>query len=316
MRDSRFRAPDPLRRLAEFGATGFGIISLEEARSLGISAKQMHRWAARGVVTRVYPQVYAIGHTALSIQGRIRAATLAVPGAQVTGTTALALWRILPMPVLEPVHLLATRRHRPLSGVKLHHTARWLPVDRRLRDGIPVSSPSRSLFDAGADLSEYQLTRHIHEAAYHQRLDVDSCLELCERLPTLRSARVMRGALELYLAGSAGVRSSLEMRMLTRLRELGVPTPDLNKRIQVGTRSFELDFYWDTIQLNVEVDGPGHARPPAQRADAARDAHLAAHGIWVIRSTSSNLERTAQRVQRIFARHSAGCLAVPQSEAL
>jgi very-short-patch-repair endonuclease len=54
-------------------------------------------------------------------------------------------------------------------------------------------------------------------------------------------------------------------------------------RRQVPLRGFIVDFYASRARLIVEVDGGYHGEPGQERADARRDAVLAAHGFRVVR---------------------------------
>lgn len=98
---------------------------------------------------------------------------------------------------------------------------------------------------------------------------------------------VLHNALGLHLSGSAGTKSANEDAFLTLLQLAGTPQPLVNT-VQDGE---ELDFYWRDHKLNVEVDGPGHARPPSKRADARRDRKLEAAGYIVVRFTDVEIER-------------------------
>jgi very-short-patch-repair endonuclease len=48
-------------------------------------------------------------------------------------------------------------------------------------------------------------------------------------------------------------------------------------------RTIEVDFHWPESGTIVEVDGPGHDRPPTRAEDARRDAALGAAGFEVRR---------------------------------
>jgi very-short-patch-repair endonuclease len=90
---------------------------------------------------------------------------------------------------------------------------------------------------------------------------------------------VLDKALELNAAGSAGTRSELEERFLALTSNSGLPEPLVNTQVD----DIEVDFHWPSLNLVVEVDGPGHTRARTQREDEQRDARLRAAGHTILR---------------------------------
>ena len=79
-------APVWLRELAE---RQWGAVARRQLREGGIGGATTARAIARGWLVRVHPGVYALGHAALAIEGRLMAAVLyAGPGAVLSHTTA------------------------------------------------------------------------------------------------------------------------------------------------------------------------------------------------------------------------------------
>ncbi len=58
-----------------------------------------------------------------------------------------------------------------------------------------------------------------------------------------------------------------------------------------------LDFFCIEAKLNIELDGSQHGRPENQRADAGRDAFLAAQGIKTLRFWNGRLRREKEIVR-------------------
>ena len=98
-------------------------------------------------------------------------------------------------------------------------------------------------------------------------------------IPVTSIARVLVDLSDVYLNGSAGVKSGPEVAFLALTRSAGLPDPLVNTLVQ----GFEVDFHWPDRMLAVEVDGDGHARPPVRREDALRDRILRAAGYTVLR---------------------------------
>ena len=75
-------------------------------------------------------------------------------------------------------------------------------------------------------------------------------------------------------------RSEAEDRFLALVRGAGLPTPSAN--VPVGP--YEIDFFWVSEGIAVEVDGyRGHSTRPRFEGDRRKDAWLLARGVKVIR---------------------------------
>ena len=87
-----------------------GVISREQLASAGVGNATIDRWLARARLHRVHPHVYALGHAALSLGGRLFAALLyAGDKAVFSHTTAAWIWSLVDV---EPtrIHLTAPGR--------------------------------------------------------------------------------------------------------------------------------------------------------------------------------------------------------------
>ncbi len=94
-------------------------------------------------------------------------------------------------------------------------------------------------------------------------------------------------------------RSEAEERLLTLIRKAGLPRPLTNAHIH----DHEVDFFWRTERLVVEVDGFAFHRSAYQfERDRRRDAELVAHGYRVVRVTWRQLTRESESVLVRLAR--------------
>ena len=80
-----------------------------------------------------------------------------------------------------------------------------------------------------------------------------------------------------------------------------VDLPLVNHVVDLLTGSFELDFAWPHLMLNVELDGPHHLDPEQKARDDARDALLRAAGWEVIRISYREFEQDPEAVLRRIA---------------
>ncbi len=81
--------------------------------------------------------------------------------------TAATLWRIRPG-LARPVHVtLPGKGGCPApEGVIVHRSSTISPADVRIRDGLPVTSPARTMLDVAATLTDRDLERLLDEALF------------------------------------------------------------------------------------------------------------------------------------------------------
>ena len=211
------------------------------------------------------------------------AAVLAAgPGAVLSHGSAAALWGIRDtsrtrIDVITPRTLHARPALRPHCAV--------LPTDEMTtKDGIPVTTPARTLLDLAAILDRRALERAFNEAEV-RRLTSPAPLEtLIARHPGKRGATNLRTLL--LDAGRSTTRSELEARFLSLLDAHDLPHPETNVVIE----GIEVDAVWREQGVIVELDGYAfHGTRAAFESDRARDRRLTARGWRVIRITWRDL---------------------------
>src|SRR5919198_3748870 len=83
--------------VAEIAGRQYGIATLTQLVAAGISSRGVYRRVQAGRLHRIHRGVYAVGHRALSSEGRWMAAVLACgEGAVLSHRSAAELWRLLP----------------------------------------------------------------------------------------------------------------------------------------------------------------------------------------------------------------------------
>ena len=156
------------RRLA---APQWGVVDIAQLRACGLNDVDVALRVERGSLHPKHRGVYAVGHEYLPLQGRFLAALLACgDGALLSHRAAAAVggflaWRGGPIDVL--VLDTTTRLH---AGIRLHRTIRLQPEDVQRRDGLPVTTPARTLVDLAAVLEYRTLRRATREAQARKRV--------------------------------------------------------------------------------------------------------------------------------------------------
>jgi very-short-patch-repair endonuclease len=204
---------------------------------------------------------------------------------------------------VEQVELTMPRRaRRRMEGVRIHRV-RDLSMDEvALFEGMPVTTPSRTLLDI-AETETGRVVEQAYATALRMRMvSPESMPGMVERHRHHRGTPLWRRLLA--KAGEpAFTRSQAEEAMLDMIRCAQLPGPELNARIL----GHEVDFVWRGARLVAEVDGYAfHASRHSFTADRRRDAELIAAGYRVFRFTWSDLTEsrmaTAVRLAQALAR--------------
>lgn len=185
--------------------------------------------------------------------------------------------------------------HRPRSLPEHHCTT---------VEGIPVTTPSRTLFDLAGVLPPHRTERAVDNAlaqspallrVLHRMLP-----ELAERGRT--GITVMRELLAERPVGYIPPASGLEARVIRLLDQAGIPT---HRQVDLGGDDWigRVDLAVAGTNVVIEVDSARfHSSLSDRRRDAERDAALAAMGLVVVRVTEDEVwSAPATVVRRIRA---------------
>jgi very-short-patch-repair endonuclease len=263
--------------LTRLSAEQHGVVSSAQLQDLGVRRAAISRWAAARRLHRVHPRVYALGHTALSLRGRLWAALLyAGPDSILSHTTAAWLWSLIDEQP-KRIHLTVPGRHRSLPDVRIHHSREVDPVEHQ---GLPVTSVARTLVDLGSVLSPRRLRRVLAEADYRGLLDPIATLSTLGR--GRPGSRALRRALAHHLPSLAETDGRLEEKFLELCESARLPLPKVNAPIS----RMRVDAVWEEQRLAAEVDGgPAHGSWAQIKRDRQRELALRAEGFQVVRYT-------------------------------
>jgi very-short-patch-repair endonuclease len=261
--------------ISALAASQHGVVGRRQLIAAGIGAQAIKHRVGAGRLHPLYRGVYAVGHRVLSQRGRWMAATLATDGV-LSHRSAAALWGIRPSQGRIHVTTPRTRAKRP--GLLLHRAV--LAEDEiTVRDGIPVTTPARTLLDLAGVLQRHQLQQAINEA---EILRLEGPHQLAERHRTKRGTKALR-----TLAPPTYTRTDLEARFHTFLNDRRFQLPQTNTIIE----GKEVDFAWPDRKLIVELDSwEFHRTRTAFEDDRRTDRTLKATGWTVIRITWRDLD--------------------------
>jgi very-short-patch-repair endonuclease len=271
------------RRIAALAARQHGVVSHPQLRGFGLSQAAIDRRVRAGRLHRVHRGVCAVGHPRLTRNGSFLAAVFSCgEGAVLSHGSAALLWRL---PYRETARIDVTVRgsgERARRRLVIVHRAPLETTEATQIEGIPVTSPARTIVDLADMLPERALERALDEADF---LGLD-LTELAPKHGRLGCGRLRR-MLATHRPGSTLTRSALEERFLELCRRHGLPQPEVNVEVE----GYEVDFVWRDKRVIVETDG--HAAHRTRRAfehDRAKDAHLIAWNWRPVRVTHRRME--------------------------
>jgi very-short-patch-repair endonuclease/predicted transcriptional regulator of viral defense system len=277
--------------IAELATHQHGVVTRAQLREIGLSDSGIDRRLAWGRLHPLHRGVYAVGHPLPSRLGRWMAAVLAGgEGAVLSHRDAAALWglRQNSRPRIE----ITTHAKRERDGIQFHRAV--LKDDEvTVKDGIPVTTVARTIFDLASVTNDRQVERAVNEAELLRLWDGVGLSELVERFPRTRGASRARRALERRReTGTTMTRSDLEERFLALVRDLSLPSPEVNAPLRVSGHDYEIDFLWRAQRLAVELDGrETHGTARAFEEDRERDRILTAAGWRPVRFTWRQMHR-------------------------
>ncbi len=271
------RAEAAAVRLARLAERQSGVLTRAQIEGAGVSGTRLSRWVVDGRLHRLHPGVYALGHRALSVEGRLLSALLrAGPGAALSHATAAWWWQLLPG---EPprIEVSVPRGRRCENPVGVHRPRR---LERTWHRGLPVTTVPRTLLALAAVAPLDRLRRALAEAEFRRLAHLDDVEAVLGRGHPGSAA--LRAALESHRPELARTLSLLEERFLALCEERGIALPDVNVKV----RGLMVDALWQDRRVIVELDGhAAHATAAGAERDRSRDLALRVAGYRVLRYT-------------------------------
>jgi very-short-patch-repair endonuclease len=287
------RFPD--RRIAALAKRQHGVVSRDQLLELGLGRRAIAGRLDRGQLHEVFRGAYVVGAPRISRSGRWMAAVLVVgDGAMLSHHSAAQLWRLLPpAPGWVDVSCFSAQvKRRGIVG----HRARFSEDEWSIEDGIPVTSPFRTIFDLAAVVSLRELERAWHEAEVRELRDRVSLPMLLERYPGRRGVRNLRTLLE-SPEPVGWTRNDFEEAFLALIDAHGLPRPRMNADLALRGRFFEIDALWEGQRVAVELDSRGvHGTKKKFESDRQRDRILVAEGWRTIRVTWRQLQKEPEEI--------------------
>lgn len=279
--------PQSDREIARLADAQHGVVA---SWQLELSVQALRYRVAAGRLHRKYRGVYAVGRAKLTRHGDWMAAVLAYgPEAVLSHVAAAALWEIGRNG--PRIDVTTPRSKRSRAKIR-HHTAVLHPEDTSRRNGIPVTSVTRTIADLAADRPEDDLLKIIEYADRAGLLNLPKLERAIQRRPHAPGVPRLNALLCDY-RGAPDLRSDLERDFRKLIARAKLPEPQFN----VLVAGVLADVYWPQWRLVIELDHPKyHTSPRAFENDRVRDATLQKAGIRVLRITAKRLNHQPQAV--------------------
>lgn len=262
-------------RIAAIAHGQHGVFALWQLAGTGVSPKAVRARHRDASLRRLFRGVYASGRY-VPVRGQWMAATLARgPRALLSHGAAGALWELVEWRA-GPVDVTVARGgSRPQAGLRPHVAASLRADDRKVVDGIPVTSVARTLLDLAAVLEAPRLRDAYEEAERHGVLDLFATRALLARSNGHRGVGALRSLLEYDPTLGARAERGLERLFLALLRRFGLPLPQVNVLVD----GYLVDAFWPEANLVVELDSYEFHRDRATfERDREKLANLRAAG--------------------------------------
>ena len=260
-----------------------GRVAWWQLKALGADDKEIGRWVAGGYLHQVLPRVYAVGHTAKSVEADLWTAVLyAGPGAMLSHGTALWLRGLLDKQP-RPLQVTTPRRCQSQPGIRVYGRR---TCERFLHKGLPTTTIEQALLDFAATAPIEQLRYALANADYHKMLNVPALQVIAGT--GRRGSTKLRNALKRHEPKLALTRSPLERLFLPLCERYNVPLPD---DVNVMVAGVLVDAVWWRQKLVVELDGrDNHSSWGQIQRDRSNEMRLRAAGFDALRYGTLQLE--------------------------
>lgn len=286
-------------RISAAAARQHGVVSRSQLVELGLTSAAVWRRLQAGRLRALHRGVYLLGPTQTHRTTEIAAVLAGGAEALLSHLSAARVWPMLPPEPPAPVHVSVAgpaapvhvsvpgRSREPRCGVIFHRTATLRQDERTVVDGIPITTPVRTLVDIAGMLGSRDLESAIALAERENLIRAAELNALPERYAHRPGIGMLRAIVQAQ-AGPAFTRSEAERQCLDLFRRAGLSLPHAN----VPFGPYELDLFWPDEMVAIEIDGHAyHASRRQFEGDRRKDAWLRARGVEVIRLTWRQITR-------------------------
>jgi very-short-patch-repair endonuclease len=282
--------------VADLAKRQYGVCSRAQVITLGASDIMIWRRTQSGRWTDEAEGVYGIPGWPESWWREVWRAFLATgPDAVVSHETAAAIHGMANFPRGRIVLTTAHGDHHWHGLADMRQSTDLDPEHVRIRDGLPVTTPVRTLFDLSAVTGRERLATAVEDAHVTKQCRLEELITLYEELrrPGKHGMKKLGRILAERGPGYVPPESVLERLLLKLIRGAGLPKPRLQAQLPWRTRlPSRCDAIYDDKRLILEADGRRwHARVDQMANDRRRDREALNHGYRPYRFAYDELKR-------------------------
>ncbi len=272
-----------ISKLLDIAVPQDGCITRPQALQV-VQRGQLEYLISARTLTRVHPRTYVVAGFPDSWRQRAFAATLSLSGSVLSFESAGQAWGIFDQRGRQ-IHVSASPHQASRRASVVVHRILHLAEFRTTTNGLPVTTPARTLVDLAEHIHPRQLEIALDRALNQSIVtlnEISHCLTFLAETGRAR-ASALRRLLSARTTTDEGAESFLERKILRWIRDAKLPHPVAQHWVDVGPHHYRLDFAYPHWKLAVEVDGPHHLLPSNAASDHERDARLSTDGWLVLR---------------------------------
>lgn len=289
------------KRLLAFAADHHGVFRGAHARLCGLSDRQISGRIALGLWDRVYDDAFIAAGAPLTWKGALLAACWAGGfRAAASHRSAAALWK-LAGGRRSIVEITCPRwRRAKHDGLVVHETKALDGIDIAEVEGIPVTTPERTLLDLGAVCHESVVEMAL-DAAEHRGLVTRASLQamLARRGKRGRNGvGTLRRLLGAHDPERRAPESEMETALVQCLRRNGWPEPVTQHEIrQAGVFVARVDAAYPDWRIAIEYQSDAHhSGHRASERDNDRRLRIMAAGWFPVEATLPDVRNGGARL--------------------
>lgn len=263
------------------------MVTREQLAECGFDKDHVYRRVKSGSWTSLSARVVSLVGSPVTWEQRIFAAGLGVTGrGALSHRAAGRLWQLRTVDEEVDVSVVYPGKIT-LPGTIVHRSRDLLMGDVTWFNGLPVTTPVRTICDFGLIFPQHEVERVLQHAisgpaplvtraemwAFRRRVGVQG----------RDGAGVIDLSLERLPAGAEDTESGPEVRLLQICEEHDLPLPTCQLPVVVGGSRFRLDFAYPRIKVFIEVDGNAEHSGDQIANDDGRQNRLVADGWLPIR---------------------------------
>ena len=249
------------------------MIARRQLLAAGLSGGGVDHWVRNGRLIAVRRGVYALGHSELRREGHALAAVLAVgEDAVLSYRSAARQWGLRPWSgAFFELSISSDRGRKPQRDLRVHRSTDLHPWEISEDNGLPLTTPARTLLDLAAVVPPHHLRRAVERAEQLEIYDHTAVLRVLAAHPGRPGSPALIALLaDLHdHAASSMSRSDLEALFLQLCLDYDLPRPQVNHY----DNGRELDFRWP------ERRSPSRPTASGSTAHATRSKAITS-GAW------------------------------------